>query len=156
MLEPGEENLAARAVDQVSSAVVAKEVQQAPIGREEGGEGGLLEGLGLLNLGGKHGKHRGHRNDGEVRASLSAMFAIGDDERESQVITGMGDRARHLAMVNGNAVPQAARSYVGKTPILDKSKPASRGDCERRCGSDGFCDPSSPKGCGGMYCLEMG
>jgi len=36
---------------------------------------------------------------------------------------------------------------------LQALRPASRQACERRCGKAGQCDPSSPFGCGGEFCL---
>lgn len=68
-------------------------------------------------------------------------------------IVGSGDRAHHLALVPGTAAallrPPAART-AERLPAL---RPASRQACERRCGKAGQCDPSSPFGCGGEFCL---
>jgi len=68
-------------------------------------------------------------------------------------VIGSGDRAHHLALVPGTAVallrPPAART-AEQLPAL---RPASRQACERRCGKAGQCDPSSPFGCGGEFCL---
>lgn len=166
MVEPGEESLSAAGLDHVTSGTTSRERQGragqdsgskvgSQVGNDEGGEEDKPSGFGLFNFGGEKHKHGGQKHEGEAKISLAAMFAIGDDERESEVIIGVGDRARHLAMANGHGVPDAPRTHIGKTPILNKSRPASRGDCERRCGSDGFCDPSSPNGCGGSFCLDM-
>lgn len=76
-----------------------------------------------------------------------------DGPAPPEPIIGSGDRAHHLALVSGTAVallrPQAAR-MPERLPAL---RPASRQACERRCGKAGQCDPSSPFGCGGEFCL---
>lgn len=74
------------------------------------------------------------------------------DERPDPRIVGSGDRAHQLALINGAAVPAPRRPSADPLMRLPGARPTSRATCERRCGSDGFCDPSSPYGCGGEFC----
>lgn len=73
--------------------------------------------------------------------------------RAENVVGGGQDRMHHLAMVPGSTVPPLRMRTPGRTNTLGPARPGSRVECMRRCGSDGFCDPSSPSGCGGEYCL---
>jgi hypothetical protein len=73
--------------------------------------------------------------------------------RAENVVGGGQDRMHHLAMVPASAMPALRMRAPGRADPLGPARPGSRVDCLRRCGSDGFCDPSSPSGCGGEYCL---
>lgn len=68
-------------------------------------------------------------------------------------IIGSGDRAHHLALVAGTGVPVLRPPRGATAERLQALRPASRQACERRCGKAGQCDPASPFGCGGEYCL---
>ena len=78
---------------------------------------------------------------------------LGDDTPlRDETIIGSGDRAHHLALVAGSPLPRLRALLRGREPLLSRARPASRAQCQRRCGAAGFCDPSSPLGCGGAYC----
>lgn len=68
-------------------------------------------------------------------------------------IIGSGDRAHHLALVAGTAVVPLRPTSARTAERLQALRPASRQACERRCGRAGQCDPASPFGCGGEFCL---
>jgi len=68
-------------------------------------------------------------------------------------IIGSGDRAHHLALVAGTAAVVLRAPRAATAERLQALRPASRQACERRCGKAGQCDPASPFGCGGEYCL---
>lgn len=68
-------------------------------------------------------------------------------------IIGSGDRAHHLALVAGTAPVALRPPRAATAERLQALRPASRQACERRCGRAGQCDPASPFGCGGEYCL---
>jgi hypothetical protein len=78
---------------------------------------------------------------------------LGDDEKPNPAIPGVSDRVHYLAMAAISVFP-GLRSGAKKreSTLQPVGRPASRSDCERRCGSDGFCDPSSKFGCGGEHC----
>ncbi|MFJ3044655.1 hypothetical protein ACIPEN_02385 [Herbaspirillum chlorophenolicum] len=91
--------------------------------------------------------------------SLTAVFRFGgdliaDDEPASQrhTIIGSGDRAHHLAMAPGTPAPQPRQPSARRDALIMPPKPKSRAECQRRCGKNGFCDPSSDLGCGGEHC----
>ncbi|RZI42212.1 hypothetical protein EGT07_13390 [Herbaspirillum sp. HC18] len=67
-------------------------------------------------------------------------------------IPGIDDRAAHLAMAVVPGRPALRRPRLPAKNSLPALRPSSRAECERRCGSDGFCDPSSELGCGGIHC----
>lgn len=70
------------------------------------------------------------------------------------VIAGVGDRRPDLAMAALPGTPSLRPATARKKSSVDALRPKSRADCGKRCGRDGFCDPSNPLGCGGMYCSE--
>jgi hypothetical protein len=72
---------------------------------------------------------------------------------EPGTIGGGDDRLRYLAMVAATSVPPLRQLQAPREPAVTAPAPRTRAECERRCGSDGFCDPSSASGCGGEYCL---
>lgn len=78
---------------------------------------------------------------------------LGDAPPKHEPIIGAGDRAHHLALVAGTAVPPLRAAGAGTAERLQALRPASRQACERRCGRAGQCDPASPFGCGGEFCL---
>lgn len=98
-------------------------------------------------------KPRHHREPSNRDRNIGS--AMEDDDALPEIagnIAGRGDRLHYLAMAaaSGTALLRAPKMDVpGALPAV---KPQSRADCERRCGSDGFCDPSSTLGCGGEYC----
>lgn len=71
---------------------------------------------------------------------------------ERSPTAGIGDRVPYLAMVAGAATPTLRPPKMARTSSVKPLRPKSRADCQRRCGSDGFCDPSSELGCGGVHC----
>ncbi|MFC7518725.1 hypothetical protein ACFQUU_27310 [Herbaspirillum sp. GCM10030257] len=64
-------------------------------------------------------------------------------------------RVEYLAMVAVPGGTTLASPQLGKTTGLRALRPKSRVECERRCGSDGFCDPSDERGCGGEFCIRL-
>ena len=95
-----------------------------------------------------------------ARKAGSEENDIGSDDQnaESQAeqvderIIGIGDRAYYLAMAAALANTILRPGAKKRVPLLPVLKPTSHAECRRRCGSDGFCDPSSELGCGGQYC----
>lgn len=83
----------------------------------------------------------------------SADDRLGDAPPKHEPIIGAGDRAHHLALVAGTTVPPLRSAGAGTAERLQALRPASRQACERRCGRAGQCDPASPFGCGGEFCL---
>jgi hypothetical protein len=78
---------------------------------------------------------------------------LGDDEKPNPAIPGVSDRVHYLAMAAISVFPGLRPGAKKRESTLQPvGRPASRSECERRCGSDGFCDPSSKFGCGGEYC----
>lgn len=78
-----------------------------------------------------------------------------------QPIVGRDDRAHHLALVAAPGVPVSLPFPVPKPAVLPSvAKPSNaaavksrqRAKPEGRCGLNGFCDPTSEAGCGGLYC----
>jgi hypothetical protein len=69
-----------------------------------------------------------------------------------QPLPGIGDRVPYLAMVAGATTPLLRLPEMAKKSQVKAPKPKSRAQCQRRCGRNGFCDPSSELGCGGVYC----
>lgn len=67
-------------------------------------------------------------------------------------ITGDGECAYYLAMVGGTGTSLLRAPNMAKQNALPAVKPWSKAECKRRCGADGFCDPSSALGCGGEHC----
>jgi hypothetical protein len=67
-------------------------------------------------------------------------------------IAGVDDRVPHMAMVAGAATPLLRPPKLTTSSAVQKLRPKSRAECQRRCGCNGFCNPSSPLGCGGVYC----
>ncbi|WEF32235.1 hypothetical protein [Pseudoduganella chitinolytica] len=78
---------------------------------------------------------------------------LGEPPPRYEPVVGAGDRAHHLALVAGTALPALRPSPARTGERLQALRPASRQACERRCGRAGQCDPASPFGCGGEFCL---
>lgn len=74
----------------------------------------------------------------------------GSSERE--LFLDGGDRLHRVAVVADVFVLPLRPPRLERQSKLPALRPKSKADCERRCGSDGFCDPSDPLGCGGMHC----
>ncbi|WP_211474757.1 hypothetical protein [Collimonas humicola] len=73
----------------------------------------------------------------------------------SNEISRSAERMYYLAMVAaaGESLLRAPKMRAqNSVPALP---PRSQADCQRRCGSDGFCDPSSALGCGGEHCGKL-
>lgn len=86
-----------------------------------------------------------------------AVLAIGEQDGEQRSadderIIGSGDRAHHLALIAGAPAPAPQPLRPAREPLIARAAPKSRADCRRRCGRNGFCDPSSDLGCGGVHC----
>ncbi len=101
------------------------------------GEGFLMEG--------KYAQEEQGNSDGML---------IDDEMIEmSESIVGSGDRAYHLALIFGSSIPSLRPLAASRTQLLPALRPSSQAECQRRCGTGGFCDPSSNLGCGGEYCV---
>ncbi|MGH8808094.1 MAG: hypothetical protein ACREX0_09470 [Noviherbaspirillum sp.] len=72
------------------------------------------------------------------------------------VIPGIGDRRSDLAMTALPGMPRLRPATPKKGSTVNAPRPKSRLECGKRCGRDGFCDPSNPLGCGGIYCGKQG
>ncbi|MBC7501429.1 MAG: hypothetical protein H7315_13160 [Herminiimonas sp.] len=83
--------------------------------------------------------------------ATDADVAEGAMPRNSE-LGGRADRALYLAMVAATATDLLRSPKATSSDLLPKIPPASRSECQRRCGMDGFCDPSSLLGCGGEHC----
>ncbi len=59
---------------------------------------------------------------------------------------------RYLAMAVSTSAPALRAPVAACGTTLPALLAQSRAECARRCGSNGFCDPSSAHGCGGEYC----
>lgn len=71
---------------------------------------------------------------------------------ERELFLEGGDRLHRVAVVADVFILPLRPPKLERQSKLPALRPKSKADCERRCGSDGFCDPSDPLGCGGMYC----
>jgi hypothetical protein len=70
----------------------------------------------------------------------------------SPAIPGVDDRVPWMALTVGAAMPTLRAPQPAAQKAIGPLKPKSRAECQRRCGFDGFCDPSSEVGCGGIHC----
>lgn len=73
----------------------------------------------------------------------------GDGE---ETIIGSGDRAHHLALNYTQVAVFLRTSRIIRPPLIAPGAPLSPSQRQRRCLQSGFCDPSSPLGCGGQLC----
>lgn len=78
------------------------------------------------------------------------------DESDLEMPREIGDRLHRVAVVAHLFLQDLRQPKMKKTGLLPPVKPKSKADCQRRCGSDGFCDPTDPLGCGGVYCGKSG
>lgn len=62
------------------------------------------------------------------------------------------DRVHYLAMAAMVGTPLLRAPAPVGSVALPGIRPPSRAECQRRCGTDGFCDPSDSLGCGGEHC----
>jgi hypothetical protein len=95
---------------------------------------------------GKSGKRSKNKAGGASTARPDADWSASDILMES------GDRLHRLAVVAHTFIQQLRPPKMNRSSALPALRAKSRAECERRCGSDGFCDPSSPLGCGGLHC----
>jgi hypothetical protein len=63
-----------------------------------------------------------------------------------------GDRLHRVAVVANTFTEPLRPPKMARPSTLAALRPKSKAECERRCGSDGFCDPSDLLGCGGVHC----
>ncbi|WP_156425840.1 hypothetical protein [Herbaspirillum rubrisubalbicans] len=80
--------------------------------------------------------------------------ANGCSERAAgaEVIVGSGDRAPHLALKYAQVSVRLHPPRAVTPPLIAPGAALSPSQRQRRCLHSGFCDPSSPLGCGGQYC----
>lgn len=83
---------------------------------------------------------------GGGRAALLGAWFGEDAPGES------GDRLHRVAVVADTFIEPLRPPKMDRPGSLPALRPKSKAECERRCGSDGFCDPSAPLGCGGVHC----
>lgn len=63
-----------------------------------------------------------------------------------------GERLHRVAVVAPAFIEPLRPPRMARPGSLPPLRPKSKAECERRCGSDGFCDPSDLLGCGGVHC----
>jgi hypothetical protein len=96
---------------------------------------------------------RRHRQRTDPGAEIGTLPQAGEDvPPEMPTTTGIDDRVPYLALTAGAATPTLRPPKMASTSTVKPLLPKSRAECRRRCGSDGFCDPSSELGCGGVHC----
>jgi len=93
----------------------------------------------------------GHERDGAL--ALGWLLNSGEDMVDN-CIAGSGDRAHPHALKLGRPASPLRQTPPGRAPALPALRPSSRADCQRRCGTAGFCDPASEFGCGGEFCAS--
>jgi hypothetical protein len=101
------------------------------------------------------------KETGDVRSSRRGHDGL-EGKHGTRDLVAMEDalpisesRTEYLAMVAAPGSTTLAPPQLGKTNGLRALRPKSRIECERRCGSDGFCDPSDERGCGGKLCIRL-
>jgi len=82
----------------------------------------------------------------------SAMEQDDDLSGFANNIAGHDDRMHYLAMVATAGIALLRAPTMAAPSLLPAVRAQSKAECTRRCGSDGFCDPSSELGCGGEHC----
>jgi hypothetical protein len=99
-------------------------------------------------------KPRRHRPQRPQQEGKIGLLPDAEEKRPSEkaLIPGVDDRVPYMAMAPGASMPLLRSPKLTKASTVKKLKPKSRAECHRRCGSNGFCDPSSALGCGGVYC----
>jgi len=88
-------------------------------------------------------------------AALGARAGGLQDEEEMVVLPESGDRLHRIAVVAHLLLQELRAPKLKKSGALPPLRAKTRAECERRCGTDGFCDPSSPRGCGGLHCGHL-
>jgi hypothetical protein len=83
------------------------------------------------------------------QAQQDAGLSDGDTLPES------GDRLHRVAVAAHTLTHELRPAKMERRSSLPALRPKSKAECERRCGSDGFCDPSDPLGCGGLHCGQQ-
>jgi hypothetical protein len=100
--------------------------------------------------------HKPPRRDPRQAQQDDQIAAPANQEPEAssqQVgLPGVDDRIPWMALTVGAAIPTLRPPQLATPKATRALKPNSRAECQQRCGSDGFCDPSSELGCGGMHC----
>ena len=71
---------------------------------------------------------------------------------EPEPLVDSGDKLHRVAVVADTYIVPLRPPRLGRVGLVPALRPKSRAECERRCGSEGFCDPSDPIGCGGLHC----
>ena len=66
-----------------------------------------------------------------------------------------GDELHRVAVVAHTVNHELRPPKMGRPPLPPALRPKSKAECERRCGSNGFCDPSNLLGCGGVHCGQQ-
>jgi hypothetical protein len=95
----------------------------------------------------------GRKNSGNNEHSAGAAEDDGRLSAPERGLSARADRVHYLAMAAMAGTLLLRPPAPGAAAILPAIKPQSRAECQRRCGTDGFCDPSDPLGCGGEYCV---
>ncbi|BEV15662.1 hypothetical protein HBDW_24500 [Herbaspirillum sp. DW155] len=92
--------------------------------------------------------------EADGRCDDNAGMATGGTERHAgeETIIGSGDRAHHLALKYTQVSVSLRPSRIVTPPLIAPGAPLSPSQRQRRCLQSGFCDPSSPLGCGGQFC----
>lgn len=99
---------------------------------------------------GKLGKRFKPKPAGAAPPRVDMLLSDSDKPEDS------GDRLHRLGVVADIYIMPLRPPKMTRPGSLPALRPKSRADCERRCGSDGFCDPSNLLGCGGVHCGRQG
>jgi hypothetical protein len=74
---------------------------------------------------------------------------------DGDILPESGDRLHRIAVVAHTVTHELRPPKMDRPSSLPALRPKSKAECERRCGSDGFCDPSNLLGCGGLHCGQQ-
>jgi hypothetical protein len=99
--------------------------------------------------GGPPGKSGARSKDKAGGASAERPKAVWSD---SDMPMESGDRLFRVAVVAHTFIQELRPPKMDQPGTLPAPRPKSKAECERRCGSAGFCDPSDVLGCGGLHC----
>lgn len=94
----------------------------------------------------------GRRPRPKAKSIIVPAVRLEPASSERELFLDVGDRLHRVAVVADVFVLPLRPPKMDRPDKVPALRPKSKADCERRCGSDGFCDPSDPIGCGGMYC----
>ena len=86
------------------------------------------------------------------RAIGGAALAAGFGSAARAMLEESGDRLHRIAVVAHLQLQELRAPRPGRASLVNAAPPKNRAACLRRCGHDGFCDPSDPLGCGGVHC----